>query len=173
LRTGETEWSKSGKFTGITDINLTTEGIEQVSLMAKTIVGAGKLIYPPHLSHVFVSPRIRAVETYKLLLSPPNTVDAGKVTYTEDIAEWDYGKYEGRTDLEIRAQRKEEGLDGQRDWDIWTDGCEGGEYAVPWSDVKVIANTPKISSASSRATGQADCGHQKNPRAVHAWRGTR
>lgn len=51
----------------------------------------------------------------------------GKVTITEDIAEWDYGDYEGLLTKEIRARRKEKGLDKDKPWDIWVDGCEGGE----------------------------------------------
>ena len=49
------------------------------------------------------------------------------VTVTEDIAEWDYGDYEGITEGETRVLRKERGLDVEREWDVWRDGCEGGE----------------------------------------------
>ena len=52
------------------------------------------------------------------------------LTLTEDIAEWDYGDYEGLLTSEIRARRKERGLDQEREWDIWRDGCEGGECVV-------------------------------------------
>jgi probable phosphoglycerate mutase len=47
-----------------------------------------------------------------------------KVEITEDIREWDYGEYEGITSEEIREQRKREGLGP---WNIWRDGCPGGE----------------------------------------------
>jgi broad specificity phosphatase PhoE len=50
-----------------------------------------------------------------------------KVSVTEDIAEWDYGDYEGLKVGEIRQKRKEKGLDEGRDWNVWRDGCEGGE----------------------------------------------
>ena len=50
-----------------------------------------------------------------------------KVEKTEEIAEWDYGDYEGKLIKEIRAMRKERGLDKEMEWDIWRDGCEGGE----------------------------------------------
>jgi probable phosphoglycerate mutase len=36
--------------------------------------------------------------------------------------------YEGRVTKDIRALRKERGLDKDQEWDIWRDGCEGGEY---------------------------------------------
>lgn len=52
----------------------------------------------------------------------------GKVTTTNELAEWDYGKYEGLLTKEIRARRKERGLDNERSWDIWKDGCEDGEW---------------------------------------------
>jgi broad specificity phosphatase PhoE len=48
-----------------------------------------------------------------------------KVQITEDIREWDYGDYEGVTSAEIKVQREKEGKDP---WDIWRDGCPGGEY---------------------------------------------
>lgn len=98
-----------------------------------TLVGAGKLLDPCRLIHVFVSPRVRARKTFELLLAPSTGVITGNVTYTEDIAEWNYGDYEGRTNQEIRDLRKERGLDLAKKWDIWSDGCEGGEYVVSWS----------------------------------------
>jgi broad specificity phosphatase PhoE len=133
LQTGETEWAKLGRSTGTTDVELTQAGAAQVSSAAATLVGAGKLLDPCRLMHVFVSPRLRAKKTFELLLAPSSGVAAEKVTYTEDIAEWNYGDYEGRTNQEIRDSRKERGLDLERKWDIWSDGCEGGEYVVPWS----------------------------------------
>jgi probable phosphoglycerate mutase len=133
LQIGETEWTKSGQFTGTTEIELTQAGAEQVSSAATTLVGAGKLLDPYRLVHVFVSPRVRARNTFKLLLDPSSGLVAEKVTYTEDIAEWDYGDYEGLTDEQTRILRKEKGLDLERRWNIWSDGCEGGEYVVPWS----------------------------------------
>ncbi|KAL9129379.1 MAG: hypothetical protein Q9217_002143 [Psora testacea] len=102
-------------------------GAKQVSLAATRLVGAGKLLDPLCLAHVFVSPRVRAVRTFELLLPPSSGVVAGKVTYTEDIAEWNYGDYEGLKDQEIRLLRKQRGLDLERRWNIWSDGCEGGE----------------------------------------------
>ena len=52
----------------------------------------------------------------------------GKVDLKEErLAEWEYGDYEGLVTKEIRALRKQRGLDGDSEWDIWRDGCEGGE----------------------------------------------
>ncbi|KAI8663916.1 hypothetical protein NCS55_00898100 [Fusarium keratoplasticum] len=130
IRHGETEWAKSGRYTGITDIELTSVGIQQVSSVATTLVGPGKLVDPYRITHVFVSPRKRAKMTFELLQipsSPPTADGEREVTYTEDIAEWDYGDYEGLKAGEIKELRKTRGLDQEREWNIWRDGCEGGE----------------------------------------------
>jgi probable phosphoglycerate mutase len=131
LKIGETEWAKLGRSTGTTEVELTQAGAVQVSSAAAMLVGTGKLLDPSRLMRVFVSPRVRARKTFELLLAPSSGV-ADKVTYTEDIAEWNYGDYEGRTNQEIRDLRKERGLDRERKWDIFSDGCEGGEYVMPW-----------------------------------------
>lgn len=86
-----------------------------------------------------MSPRSRAKRTLELLglgchdaypwqesrdeSEPERT--AAKVTVTADIREWEYGEYEGITTKEIQEQRKAAGLGP---WDIWRDGCPGGEY---------------------------------------------
>ena len=127
---GETEWTINGRYTGNSDIPLTSNGIRQVQDTGEVLVGSGKVIDPSRFAHVFVSPRQRAQKTLDLLLGDAQK-DAlgkeGKVTITEDIAEWDYGDYEGLLTKEIRARRKEKGLDKEKAWDIWVDGCEGGE----------------------------------------------
>jgi len=58
----------------------------------------------------------------------------GKAEIAEDIREWEYGLYEGLLTSQIRAGRKERGLDIARPWNIWLDGCEGGESAAEVSD---------------------------------------
>ncbi|SPO04452.1 related to phosphoglycerate mutase [Cephalotrichum gorgonifer] len=126
-RHGETEWAKNGRHTGKTDIELTPYGIKQVHTSAKELVGAKKLLDPARLAHVFVSPRIRAQQTFHLLFEGANSVPDESVTVTEDIAEWDYGDYEGLKTAEIHALRKSRGLDAERPWSIWKDGSEGGE----------------------------------------------
>ena len=93
---------------------------------------------------MFCSPRQRAKKTLELLLlggGGGGDGDGGEmererermegrttVTTTEEIAEWGYGDYEGLTTTEIREGRRGRGLDGGGGkWDIWRDGCEGGE----------------------------------------------
>jgi broad specificity phosphatase PhoE len=90
----------------------------------------------------YVSPRKRAQRTLELLQigckerlpwketrSPedeePIRTDA-PIDITEAIREWDYGEYEGLTSAEIKVLREK---NGQEPWDIWRDGCPGGEYA--------------------------------------------
>lgn len=88
----------------------------------------------------YVSPRTRAQRTLELLnlgckdrmpWSKSGSEHEGKdirtdakVQITEAIREWDYGDYEGLTSKHIQAERKEQ---GQPVWDIWKDGCPGGE----------------------------------------------
>lgn len=126
---GETEWTKNGRYTGTTELVLTPIGIEQVTSTGAHLVGPGKLIDPSRVIHVWVSPRKRAQMTFDLLLgSYSSTIkDAGRVTVTEDIAEWDYGEYEGLVTSEIKKRRTVKGLDVESEFNIWRDGCEGGE----------------------------------------------
>lgn len=127
-QTGDTEWSQNGRFTGVTDIDLTQKGISQVCSSAKALVGKGKLVDPRHISRIYVSPRRRAVHTLELLLPIGSDLGAENIVLTEDIAEWNYGDYEGLKDHEIRLARKEKGLDQGSEWDLWSQGCEAGEY---------------------------------------------
>jgi len=128
VRHGETEWTISGRFTGRSDIPLTQSGEEQVRQSAKVVVGRGKIIDPARLIHLFISPRTRAKRTYELLFDEAKTSQLhSKNEITEDIREWEYGEYEGLLVAQIRAVRKEKGLDTERPWNIWLDGCDGGE----------------------------------------------
>lgn len=123
---------QNGRYTGTTDLELTPAGMNQVTASGSQLVGPHKLIEPSRLAHVWVSPRKRALQTYHLLFGNADRGSdmPGNVTVTEDIAEWDYGDYEGLLVGEIRAGRKEKGLDREREWNIWRDGCEGGEYVT-------------------------------------------
>jgi probable phosphoglycerate mutase len=107
LRHGETEWSKSGKHTGRTDLDLTETGKERAKLTIEAIADLD-LVDPLVLS----SPRKRALETAELA---GLTVDE----VTPLLAEWDYGDYEGLTTPEIRQSVP--------DWLVWTHGAPGGE----------------------------------------------
>lgn len=110
LRHGATEWSENGRHTGRTDIGLTGEG-EAGARRAGALL-AGLRGERPAL--VLSSPRVRATRTAELA---GLTVDET----TEDLAEWDYGDYEGLTTPQIR-----ETVPG---WTVWTHPCPNGETA--------------------------------------------
>ncbi|KAF2090162.1 phosphoglycerate mutase-like protein [Saccharata proteae CBS 121410] len=133
-RHGETEWTKNGRYTGITELPLTAVGEAQVVGSGRQLVGRGKLIEPGSLARVYVSPRQRAQQTFDLLFQAEGKAalreEGVRVETTAALAEWDYGAYEGLLTREIRERRRERGLDGERAWDIWRDGCEGGESAA-------------------------------------------
>ncbi|KAJ5551325.1 hypothetical protein N7535_000725 [Penicillium sp. DV-2018c] len=130
-RHGQTEWSKTGRYTGTTELDLTQDGVNQVTASGKMIVGSGRLIDPAKLAHIYISPRRRAMQTFEIAFSDADKQalrDQQKVSETDHrLAEWDYGLYEGMLTKEIRKVRKEHGLDTESEWDIWRDGCEDGE----------------------------------------------
>ena len=106
VRHGETEWSRSGRHTGRTDIPLTDRGREQA-------VRLGRVLRGRTFSRVVSSPLVRALDTCRL---------AGfgdRVELVDDLREWDYGAYEGRTRAEIAAE-----VPG---WTVWTHPIIGGE----------------------------------------------
>ncbi len=107
VRHGETEWSRTGQHTGRTDIDLTAAGRAQ-ALALRPVLSALK----PSL--VLCSPRLRATETARLAGLTVDAID-------DDLAEWDYGDYEGLTSAQIRQQ--------DPDWTIWTGFTPGGETA--------------------------------------------
>lgn len=106
IRHGETAWSLTGRHTGRTDVPLTERGEQQAARLGPHLSGL-------RFSHVFTSPRQRARRTAEL-------AGFGPVARAEpDLAEWDYGAYEGRTSAEIRAD--------QPGWNVFRDGCPSGE----------------------------------------------
>lgn len=126
-RHGETEWTINGRYTGVTELPLTANGERQVVGSGRALVGPNKLIDPSRLAAVYVSPRHRAQQTYELLFGTALAASNKVVHTTSRLAEWDYGAYEGLLTKEIRARRAARGLDHDRPWDIWRDGCEDGE----------------------------------------------
>ncbi|KAG9314253.1 histidine phosphatase superfamily [Chiua virens] len=103
--------------TGRSDIPLTPRGERQVKERAPIIVGEGRPLDPKNLGIVFVSPRIRAHKTFHLLFEHLPEVPQHELT--EEVREWDYGEFEGLFKEEILARKP--------GWDIWKDGCPGGE----------------------------------------------
>src|SRR5262249_44693809 len=105
-RHGETAWTLSGQHTGLTDIPLTERGERNAARLRDRLKGL-------HFARVFSSPLRRAFRTCEL---------AGFGAAAEidpDLVEWNYGAYEGRRTAEILAERP--------DWELFRDGCPGGE----------------------------------------------
>jgi len=152
-RHGETAWTLTGAHTSTTDLPLTARGRATISLVAGQSVGAGRAIDPARLSHVFVSPRLRARETLDLLL-PAAARTGSTVAVDERCREWGYGEYEGLPPAEIRARRRQAGLDTLRPWDIWVDGTPGadGETAQSVADRidDLIADVRRIQAHALR-----------------------
>lgn len=113
IRHGETEWSRSGRHTGRTDVPLTPAGEEQAR-------AAGKLVAGRTFGMVLTSPLGRARET-AVLAGLPGAQDE------PDLMEWDYGGYEGRRTDEIRAS-----VPG---WLVWKDPIVPGDAAHPGEQV--------------------------------------
>ena len=105
-RHGETAWSLSGQHTGLTDLPLTEYG-------ERTARRLGERLKDLTFATVWTSPLQRAARTCEL-------AGFGVVAEIDrDLIEWDYGQYEGRRTAEIRAERP--------DWELFRDGCPGGE----------------------------------------------
>ena len=106
------------------------EGVKKVQQSAELVYGPGRLIDPARLAHIFISPRQRAQQTWRIFADTKRAAESAAqipTSTTDDLAEWDYGLYEGKLTHEIRALRQAHGMDQERAWDIWRDGCEGGE----------------------------------------------
>jgi broad specificity phosphatase PhoE len=106
VRHAETEWSRTGRHTGRTDVPLTDAG----RAAARALGGA---LGETRFERVLTSPLSRARDTSEL---------AGlgdRAEARDELLEWDYGDYEGMTTTEIRER--------DPDWYLWTDGAPGGE----------------------------------------------
>lgn len=113
IRHGETTWSLGGQHTSRTDIPLTDRGEEQARRL-------GDELRTVTFAQVLTSPRLRARRTCQL-------IGWDDVMAVEpDLAEWDYGDYEGQLSVDIRKARP--------DWDLFRDGCPNGETPAQVSD---------------------------------------
>lgn len=131
VRHGETEWSQNGRHTSRTELALIDLGRRRAAGLA---AGLGETPY----GLVLISPRRRAAETAALA----GFGAVGEVC--PDLAEWDYGDYEGLTTPEIRAL--------QPTWDLWRDGCPGGE-----SPAAVGARADAVIARALAAPGDVLC----------------
>jgi probable phosphoglycerate mutase len=113
IRHGETEWSLSGRHTGRTDIPLTEQGERDARAL-------GARLRDHTFVRVFTSPLQRARRTCTLAALVPTAEVA------PDLAEWDYGEYEGQLSADIRQARA--------GWNLFRDGCPGGEMPAQVSE---------------------------------------
>lgn len=107
IRHGETQWSRDGRHTGSTDLPLTPRGEQDADAIRAELDGIDPAL-------VLCSPLQRAKDTAKRAGLTPDE-------YTSDLVEWDYGRWEGRTTAEIRADL------GDPSWLIW-------DFPVPPGD---------------------------------------
>ena len=106
IRHGETEWSRGGKHTGVTDVPLTEQGRKIARLLQPVLAQENFVV-------VMSSPLQRARDTCEL-------AGLGKVAVIEpDLVEWNYGEYEGLTTKQIQSVRP--------GWSVFHHGCPGGE----------------------------------------------
>lgn len=136
VRHGETEWSRSGRHTGRTDVPLTEHGREE----ARRLV---PLIGSYRIGAAFVSPLRRARETAELIGVHGARVDA-------DLCEWDYGGYEGVTTAEIQRTRP--------GWFLFTDGVAPGPPERPGESPRQVGERAdrmlaKVDDALARTEG--------------------
>jgi broad specificity phosphatase PhoE len=106
VRHGATEWSRSGRHTGSTDLPLLPEGEAQARV-------AGSKVEAHGFARVLSSPMARALETARV------AGFADRVEATDLLREVDYGEFEGRTTADIRRDHP--------GWELFRDGCPRGE----------------------------------------------
>jgi broad specificity phosphatase PhoE len=106
IRHGETEWSLSGAHTSRTDIPLTERGKARAAKIRDYLAQR-------KFSMVLTSPLLRARETCRIA----GYADVAQIE--ENLREWDYGIFEGRTTADIRKD--------QPDWSIWDSPVPEGE----------------------------------------------
>jgi probable phosphoglycerate mutase len=105
-RHGETTWSLSGQHTGLTDLPLTERGEQNARRL-------GERLQRLKFVSVLTSPLKRASRTCEL-------AGFGQAAHVDrSLLEWNYGEYEGRRSAEIHRERP--------DWNLFRDGCPGGE----------------------------------------------
>ena len=108
VRHADTEWTESGQHTGRTDIPLNEAGRAKAAALPARLAGRS-------FAAVWSSPLRRARATARL-------AGFAEPVLHDELLEWDYGDYEGLTTPQILERRP--------DWDLWTDGCPGGEQAT-------------------------------------------
>jgi len=117
IRHGETDWSRSGRHTGRTDVPLTEAGLAAAVRLAPALAGR-------RIAAVLTSPASRARQTADLAGLDGANIDP-------DLQEWDYGGYEGQTTEQIRAERP--------GWSLWRDGVVPGDAQHPGETIAQVS----------------------------------
>lgn len=126
-RHGETAWSLTGQYTGLTDLPLTELGERNARRLRERLKG---IVF----AKVFTSPLQRAARTCEL-------AGFGAVAEADhDLVEWNYGEYEGHLSSEIHAQHP--------GWQLFRDGCPGGE-----SPAQVSARADRVIGRVRKVNG--------------------
>lgn len=123
VRHAETAWSRSGQHTSRTELDLTPEGERQAASIGAALAGTP-------IDLVLCSPRFRARRTAELAGLEPVQIEA-------DLAEWDYGDFEGLTTIEIQERCP--------GWSLWDGPWSGGETAA-----EVVARADRLVDALLR-----------------------
>ena len=127
VRHGETEWSRSGRHTGRTDVPLSELGRREAEAVGEELAGR-------QFTLVLTSPLQRARETCRLA-----GYGAG-AQVRDDLREWDYGEYEGITTAEVRREHP--------DWTVWDGPIPAGE-----SIEQVAARADRVVAEAQQAAG--------------------
>ncbi|HKO19631.1 MAG TPA: histidine phosphatase family protein [Acidobacteriaceae bacterium] len=140
VRHGETEWSASGKHTSVTDVSLTEKGRERAAEL-------GRFLAETEFCAVFRSPMGRARETCEI------AGFGARAVVDDDLCEWNYGVYEGRTTREIQTE-----IPG---WSVWKDAIIGGESLdeVGARADRMIAKAVQVADGMGTACNIALFGH--------------
>ena len=126
-RHGETEWSKTGRHTGNTDLKLTAEGEANALALRPRLASI-------HFDVVYSSPMQRALRTAELAGFPSPQV-------TDLLREVDYGDYEGLTSKQIHQANPS--------WEVYSDGSPGGE-----TPVQIYARALRFISLAGKSGGR-------------------
>ena len=128
LRHGQTLWSVSGQHTGRTDIPLTIQGERQAAEAARRI----QTEFPTGFDaeHIFVSPLKRAQQTARLAGFEEFQILPG-------IAEWDYGRAEGRTTAQIESAVG-------HPWNLWTDDTDSLDDSLGGDHVETLPSGVEV-----------------------------
>jgi probable phosphoglycerate mutase len=130
VRHGQTEWSMTGKHTSYTDVELTEAGERQAR-------ETGERLADHAFAAVISSPRQRAVRTAELAGLRITEID-------DDLAEWNYGRYEGITTAEIHERH-------DPNWSLWSDGAPEGE-----TPEQVGARVDRVVAKAAKLLDQGD-----------------